>query len=689
MAIKTIGAAGDYTTIALWSTYVKALVTLAEDEEGQLIDDAAYTYGASTDLNFNTVTLGAFSILLRGTGSGVNDGDFGNGARVIANVGFNKMYDIVKCEIKDFSIENTGTSGGAISCFNANLTRVIASTLGSTIQLDENSTAESCRALHTAGKGFHLIAASTSILNCTNVGGDDGFVQEFAANAGVVQNNVSYLASTGFSGTWSGTNSNNASDDGTHPGTSGVTLTGNPFEADGYTPSASGELDGLGVNLSITLDAANNLFNNPPSIGAYEIVIASITIDGDILDDTNERDILSGPARTMDFTLSALADWKAAGTGPIGSTSDSQEILDGVTFTTNQAGGYNLQVKPNLTPTDLTRVSDKIARLTLPLFPLYDIVDNEIGEYIAPVNGLQSGGPLSEVGGGAGSLIIGDSQMSELTIDGTNQFVTVSIIDTNGDPLTGLTFNSAGLTASYVREGVTVAVDITLVTMVLNTWASGGFKEIDATKQPGDYQLGVPDALAVAGTFSAKIIMLGAATMRQANHPVNLVNLIVIGSDDKVEVSSDAHTSGQTIAANAAIDTTGGSIDNVALVATTTTTTTNTDMRGTDSAALATDLATLSTKISTLAIPKNAIFADFNVLMLLTADNQPALLKAVTVERSIDGGAFAAATGSIVELSDGLYTFDSTAADTNGDSIVWLFKADDCNNAVVAFQTVR
>ena len=279
------------------------------------------------------------------------------------------------------------------------------------------------------------------------------------------------------------------------------------------------------------------------------------------------------------------------------------------------------------------------------------------------------------------------SQMQQLILGGTSQIVTVSIRNsTTGQGLTGLVFNTAGLTAYYTREATGTPVAITLATMTAGTWASGGFVEVDATNQKGIYQLGVPDALAAASELYADISLTGAANMFDTNVKIELVNQIDLGSDSRTLVSADAHTSGETIAANAAINTTAGSIDNVALVATTTT---NTDMRGTDSAALATGLATLSAKVGTLAIPKNAIFADFNVLMLLTADNQPALLKTVTVERSIDGGAFAAATGSIAELSDGLYTFDSTAADTNGDSIVWLFKADDCNNAVVAFQTVR
>ena len=84
MATKTIGAAGDYTTIALWSAYVKAIGTLTEDEVGQLIDDANYTHGAASDLNFSSVTLDGFTITLEAT-TNKHDGDFGNGSRVEAS----------------------------------------------------------------------------------------------------------------------------------------------------------------------------------------------------------------------------------------------------------------------------------------------------------------------------------------------------------------------------------------------------------------------------------------------------------------------------------------------------------------------------------------------------------------------------------------------------------------------------
>jgi hypothetical protein len=45
----------------------------------------------------------------------------------------------------------------------------------------------------------------------------------------------------------------------------------------------------------------------------------------------------------------------------------------------------------------------------------------------------------------------------------------------------------------------------------------------------------------------------------------------------------------------------------------------------------------------------------------------------LSVTRSIDGGAFGAATGSAAEISNGMYQFDASQADMNGDIITFRF----------------
>lgn len=108
----------------------------------------------------------------------------------------------------------------------------------------------------------------------------------------------------------------------------------------------------------------------------------------------------------------------------------------------------------------------------------------------------------------------------------TSKLVQVFVMDssqTDGRGLTGLVFNSANLSAYYYREGAASPVQISLVTMVVGTWASGGFKEIDAANMPGWYQLGLPDAALATGAGSVGVMLKGAADMAPVNAELQLV----------------------------------------------------------------------------------------------------------------------------------------------------------------------
>lgn len=94
---------------------------------------------------------------------------------------------------------------------------------------------------------------------------------------------------------------------------------------------------------------------------------------------------------------------------------------------------------------------------------------------------------------------------------------------TNGAGLTGLAYNTSGLTAYYVRPGET-ATAITLVTQtVTGAWSSGGFVEIDATNLPGWYRFDVPNAVLATGAISAGLMFKGAANMAPLPLEIELV----------------------------------------------------------------------------------------------------------------------------------------------------------------------
>src|SRR4051812_20870296 len=98
----------------------------------------------------------------------------------------------------------------------------------------------------------------------------------------------------------------------------------------------------------------------------------------------------------------------------------------------------------------------------------------------------------------------------------TSQILQVFIKDssvTTGAGLTGLVFNSAGLTAYYHRDTDTTATAITLVTMTVGTFTSSGFKEIDATNMPGWYQFCPPNAALASGAKSCAFHLKGATNM--------------------------------------------------------------------------------------------------------------------------------------------------------------------------------
>ena len=164
-------------------------------------------------------------------------------------------------------------------------------------------------------------------------------------------------------------------------------------------------------------------------------------------------------------------------------------------------------------------------------------------------------------------------QRFTITKNATSQIIPVSIYDsssTTGAKLAGLVFNTAGLTAYYNRMGAAgAATAITLVTagsaddsayanctIVLEDVATATQKSI---------------GMVLAYTGATKTVTLKEAPA------------FTIAATDKVYIL--AENSLKSTVANRQLDVTAaGAVNNVILTATTTT---NTDMRGTDSAALA------------------------------------------------------------------------------------------------------
>lgn len=198
----------------------------------------------------------------------------------------------------------------------------------------------------------------------------------------------------------------------------------------------------------------------------------------------------------------------------------------------------------------------------------------------------------------------------------TSKLIQFQADSTAGGLLTGLAFNTAGLKAYYYREGAGSSVAITLATMTLGTWATGGFIVIDGTNMPGTYQLGVPNAALAAGAKSVLIELSGAATL---NPIIIIIELEAVDNQDGVSY-------GLT-----------------------------------------------SVKINSL-IKKNTAQTNFGFVMLNTGGT-PATGLTVTAQRSIDGAAFGACANSVTEIANGFYKLDLAAGDVNGTVINFRFSA--------------
>ena len=87
---------------------------------------------------------------------------------------------------------------------------------------------------------------------------------------------------------------------------------------------------------------------------------------------------------------------------------------------------------------------------------------------------------------------------------------------------------------------------------------------------------------------------------------------------------------------------------------------------------------------------KNTAYTAFQFVMISASDHVSPLAglgTGVTIERSIDGGAFAAATNSAAEVGNGLYKINLSAADLNGDGITFKFTGSGADPLLLTIYT--
>jgi len=112
-------------------------------------------------------------------------------------------------------------------------------------------------------------------------------------------------------------------------------------------------------------------------LGSGALVDAvSAAITGTMTATVDEDDITTG-GKTIIITLTGDT-FKAAGTGPIGSTADTQALIDGFDAASSPTNGWNNEVRDKALTSEVVRTSSTVATWTVGAQAGYDITAQEV-----------------------------------------------------------------------------------------------------------------------------------------------------------------------------------------------------------------------------------------------------------------------------------------------------------------------
>jgi len=119
----------------------------------------------------------------------------------------------------------------------------------------------------------------------------------------------------------------------------------------------------------------------------------SIAVSGTATASITESDVVTG-SKTIILTVTNDT-WLAAGTGPIGSTANTQALIDGIDSAQSEGTGWDAVVKTALVPaTHVVRTSDTVCTITLPACATYDITATETITVTVPAAVLTGANPI-------------------------------------------------------------------------------------------------------------------------------------------------------------------------------------------------------------------------------------------------------------------------------------------------------
>jgi hypothetical protein len=298
----------------------------------------------------------------------------------------------------------------------------------------------------------------------------------------------------------------------------------------------------------------------------------------------------------------------------------------------------------------------------------------------------------------------------------------------SGLGLTGLAYNTSGLTAYYIRNGQSTDTAITLATATLGTWTSGGFVVVDGTNMPGLYEIGMPNAVLASGVDTVHLMLQGAANMVPCVLEIELdavnyqstgfglvnVSANVVQSNGTTNASTPGYfapdwghvnaptttlaLSGTTISTSQVAASVTGAVGSVAgnvagSVASVA------GAVGSVTGSVGSVTGNVGGNVSgnvagTVGYIVNAPFKintanGFSIFMVQSSDNKsPFTAGGVSATRSIAGGAQTAVTGTVTQVGGtNEYYFSGAAADFNGTTVSFIFTATGANTVQVTVNT--
>lgn len=272
-------------------------------------------------------------------------------------------------------------------------------------------------------------------------------------------------------------------------------------------------------------------------------------------------------------------------------------------------------------------------------------IDTEVGAIKLKTDNLPSATP-----GAAGGLFVAGSNAAT-TVNFTGTIDTVTTLTNK----TGFSLSAAGIQAIW--DALTSALTtVGSIGKKLADWLGAPYVDTYTgnTKQTGDAfaRLGAPAGLSISADIADLPTNAELATSQAASDDATLAAIAALNNLSAAAVNAEVDTAiadaGLATATNlAAVKTV---VD--AVLADT----------GTDGVVIrAADRG---------GIRKNTALNAFEILMTDATTHNPATGLAVSVTRSIDGGAFSAGTlGAVTEVSNGIYKFNLGAADMNGNVI--------------------